>query len=204
MLDAGQHVHEYSTPTRKTCALATCSARAATSTDGVLRPPCRLSGGATASAVHRLQVERQERARCSCPAVTVGLAMWWAAAAAARAGRPPEQRGCARGDGRAHQVTEGSTRVPRGGRFVFESYVSKPSREGLRAAGAPYARRRRKFWGLKGPRRVSGANPTGRVYARNPPGRVCLPPGRRCWFADCHPTIDLETVGAKGSWRLLA
>ena len=107
MLDAGQHVHEYSTPTRKTCALATCSARAATSTDGVLRPPCRLSGGATASAVHRLQVERQERARCSCPAVAVGLAMWWAAAAAARAGRPPEQRGCARGDGRAHQVIEG-------------------------------------------------------------------------------------------------
>ena len=128
MLDAGQHVHEYSTPTRKTCALATCSARAATSTDGVLRPPCRLSERATASAVHRLQVERQERARCSCPAVAVGLAMWWAAAAAARAGRPPEQRGCARGDGRAHQVTEGSTGSHRDIGRVVAQYCISPNR----------------------------------------------------------------------------
>ena len=68
---------------------------------------CRSRKLHQALAQHRRPVARKWRARCSCPAVAVGLAVWWAMGASAQAGRPPEQRERGRGDDRVRQVLQG-------------------------------------------------------------------------------------------------
>jgi hypothetical protein len=63
---------------------------------------------------------------------------------------------------------------PHGGRFVFEAVDFKPSREGLRAAGAPPCAPQAKILGDKGSREGFGAETLpGGFWGGNPPGRVC-------------------------------
>ena len=79
-----------------------------------------------------------------------------------------------------------------GGRFVFEAVDFKPSREGLRAAGAPPCAPQAKFLGDKGSREGFGAEtlPGGFVWYLM--AQTVNPPGRACVSAGYHPTIYLS------------
>ena len=90
-------------------------------------------------------------------------------------------------------------RTPR--RTICERSISNPPGRVCAPQARPPARRRRNFWGIKGPGRLLGRKPSREGFgaetlpggfvgylmaqAVNPPGRVCVP-------ADYHPTIYLR------------